>query len=125
MGSSDNFSSITVNGKPLADVLVQETCNEIQEAITDAALRKPRRPVISKHKTFTNGITRNLKLADPEPDFTRWVIMRGIMYLRASKEPLPTSGASLLGALEYDPDTDKIKCHVPGCGQWFVNYGGH
>lgn len=49
--------------------------------------------------------------------------MGGVQYLRAAKEPIDHSGRSLLGALQYDPETDKIKCHE--CGGWFLNYGLH
>jgi hypothetical protein len=123
MSTSSNLSNITFNGKPLGPVVAEEASNEMHEALAAAAPRVTRRAAGSKHKTFTNGISRKLKLPEPEPDFTQWVIIKGVKHLRAAKEPIAESGKSLKGALQYDPETDKIKCHE--CGDWFVNYGGH
>lgn len=124
MSTSNPFSNITRDGRPLDDVLTEEAINEMHEALSDAAPRISRRSAGSKHKTFTNGISRNLDLADKqEPDFTQWVLINNVQYLRAAKEPFRDSGKSLFAALQYDPDTDKIKCHE--CGDWFVCYGVH
>lgn len=101
-----SLTGITVNGKPLAEYV---------------AKTQPRKV---RNKTFTNGISRNLKLPDrDEPDFTQWVLIKGVQYLRAAKEPFEMSGKSLKGALQYDPDTDKFKCHE--CGEWLEAYSGH
>jgi hypothetical protein len=42
------------------------------------------------------------------------VIIRGHVFPRAEKEPFVASGESLLGALEYNQETDQTKCHECG-----------
>jgi len=39
------------------------------------------------------------------------VIIRGHVFTREEKSPFVVSGESLLGALEYNQDTDETKCH--------------
>ena len=51
------------------------------------------------------------------------VIIRGHVFPRAEKEPFVASGESLLGALEYNQETDQTKCHE--CGKWFSGLGWH
>lgn len=123
MSTSNNLSNVTLNGQPVTDVLNKEASNEMHKALSDATPRVSRRAAGSKHKAFTNGISRNLELPEAEPDFTQWVLLNNIQYLRAAKGPFVDSGKSLFAALQYDPDTDKIKCHE--CGEWFVHYGRH
>jgi hypothetical protein len=48
---------------------------------------------------------------------TRKVLIRGHVFDYAEKEPFVKSGASVLGALEYDSAADKVRCHE--CGSWF------
>lgn len=105
MSLKDNLSGVTVNGKPAVEYI---------------AKTQPKR---IRNKAFTNGISRNLNLPEPEPDFTEWVLMNGVQYLRAAKEPFAKSGFGLAGAQLYDPDSDKLKCNE--CGEWFLNYGPH
>lgn len=45
------------------------------------------------------------------------VIIRGHIFDYAEKAPFVKSGMSVLGALEYDPASEQIKCHE--CGSWF------
>lgn len=47
----------------------------------------------------------------------RKVLIRGHIFDYSEKEPFVVSGVSVLGALEYDPAADKIRCHE--CGSWF------
>jgi hypothetical protein len=51
------------------------------------------------------------------------VIIRGQLFSREEKEPFVPSGYSLLGALEYNQETDELRCHE--CGDWFVGLSGH
>ena len=51
------------------------------------------------------------------------VIIRGHVFTREEKAPFVASGKSLLGALEYNRDTDETKCHE--CGMWFKGLGWH
>lgn len=47
------------------------------------------------------------------------VIIRGHVFDYAEKAPFVVSGKSALGALEYDDQAEKIKCHE--CGRWFAS----
>lgn len=51
------------------------------------------------------------------------VIIRGHVFDYAEKAPFVTSGKSVLGALEYNPETETVKCHE--CGEWFSSIGKH
>lgn len=51
------------------------------------------------------------------------VIIRGHVFDYAEKAPFVVSGKSVLGALEYDDEADKIKCHE--CGTWVAGLGYH
>jgi hypothetical protein len=53
----------------------------------------------------------------------RHVRIRNQIILYELKEPYVASGASILGALEYDQATDRVKCHE--CGEWFENLARH
>jgi len=53
----------------------------------------------------------------------RRVRINGKIFLYKQKAPFVSSGASIKGAIEYDPDEDKIRCHE--CGGWFQNLGPH
>jgi predicted transcriptional regulator len=44
------------------------------------------------------------------------VIIRGHVFTYEEKAPFVQSKVSLLGALEFDPKTDRTKCHE--CGEW-------
>jgi hypothetical protein len=48
---------------------------------------------------------------------TRKVLIRGHVFDYAEKAPFVQSCSSVLGALEYDEATDKVRCHE--CGSWF------
>jgi hypothetical protein len=52
----------------------------------------------------------------------RKVIIRGHVFDYEEKAPFVVSGQSLLGALEYDPAAEKVKCHE--CGGWFRYIAG-
>lgn len=56
-------------------------------------------------------------------DHNGHVIINGQVFLYRQKAPFVPSGKSVLGALEYDPDADKVRCHE--CGRWFKNLGKH
>lgn len=49
------------------------------------------------------------------------VLIRGHVFQYEEKAPFVKSGMSVLGALEYDPESDRIKCHE--CGEWFEHIG--
>jgi hypothetical protein len=51
------------------------------------------------------------------------VVIAGSVFPREAKAPYVESGHSILGALEYDPATEKVKCHE--CGRWFKSLSGH
>lgn len=51
------------------------------------------------------------------------VIIRGKVFLYKQKAPFVPSGKSVLGALEYDQDRDKVRCHE--CGRWFRSVAQH
>lgn len=45
------------------------------------------------------------------------VRINGKLFLYRQKAPFVASGCSVLGAIEYDAEEDKIRCHE--CGEWF------
>lgn len=51
------------------------------------------------------------------------VIIGGCVFPREAKAPYVPSGYSVLGALEYNPTKDLLKCHI--CGGWFKMLGTH
>jgi hypothetical protein len=51
------------------------------------------------------------------------VLIRGKVFLYKQKAPFVPSGKSVRGALEYDEETDKVRCHE--CGRWFQHLGLH
>ena len=53
----------------------------------------------------------------------QYVIVRGQVFRWEEKAPFVESGISVLGAMEYDFDTKKIRCHE--CGEWFKSIGSH
>ena len=53
----------------------------------------------------------------------RYVIVRGQVFRWEEKEPFTPSGKSVKGALEYDREAEKLKCHE--CGRWKSGLGGH
>jgi hypothetical protein len=46
----------------------------------------------------------------------RYILLHGAMFRARDKAPFIKSGESVLGALEYDPKDDLVKCHE--CGEW-------
>jgi len=53
----------------------------------------------------------------------RYVIMLGQVFLWEGKAPFVESGKSVWGALEYDKEAEKVRCHE--CGEWHRNLGYH
>jgi hypothetical protein len=51
------------------------------------------------------------------------VIICGQVFPWAAKAPYVMSGQSTLGALEYNPEQETVKCHE--CGDWFKELGVH
>ncbi len=51
------------------------------------------------------------------------VLIRGHVFTWEDKAPFVRAGMSVLGALEYDPATDRTKCHE--CGAWHHGLGNH
>jgi hypothetical protein len=51
------------------------------------------------------------------------VLIRGKVFLYKQKAPFVPSGKSVLGALEYDETTDRVRCHE--CGEWRCHLGPH
>lgn len=51
------------------------------------------------------------------------VIINGKTFLYKQKAPFVPSGVSVSGALEYNQEEDKIRCHE--CGEWFDALGVH
>jgi ROS/MUCR transcriptional regulator protein len=56
------------------------------------------------------------------PATSRKVLIRGFVFDYAEKAPFVTSGHSILGAVEYDPEIEKVKCHE--CGVWLTYIAG-
>lgn len=53
----------------------------------------------------------------------RYVIIRGQVFRWEEKAPFVPSGESVLGAVEYDLETKRCKCHH--CGEWFERLDIH
>jgi hypothetical protein len=51
------------------------------------------------------------------------VRINGKVFLYKQKAPFVPSGVSIQGALEYDEEEDKVRCHE--CGEWFEWMGPH
>ena len=51
------------------------------------------------------------------------VIIRGHVFTFEEKRPFAPSGKSILGAMEYDQETDCTRCHE--CGKWSRGLGMH
>lgn len=51
------------------------------------------------------------------------VIINGKTFLERTKAPFAPSGVSYLGAIEYDREEDRLRCHE--CGAWFKALGPH
>jgi hypothetical protein len=58
-----------------------------------------------------------------KPEGERSVIISGNVMLYNVKAPYTTSGKSILGALEFDPEDDTVRCHE--CGAWFKGLARH
>lgn len=54
---------------------------------------------------------------------SRKVIIRGHIFDYEEKAPFMVSGASVLGAIEYDAGRDMLRCHE--CGEWFSSVCSH
>jgi len=52
-----------------------------------------------------------------------FVKIRGKTFLYKQKAPFLPSGMSVYGAIEFDPEEDKLRCHE--CGDWFEYLGVH
>lgn len=61
-----------------------------------------------------HGCLRNKPVKNPE---RRFVMTAGVLNLYRDKEPYVQSGVSTFGAIEYDADSDEMRCHE--CGQWY------
>lgn len=51
------------------------------------------------------------------------VIIDGHIFDYSEKAPFVAAGLSVAGAIEYDQDSDRLKCHA--CGAWFSSVGTH
>lgn len=51
------------------------------------------------------------------------VLIRGHVFTYTEKAPFTQAGMSVMGALEYDENLDKTKCHE--CGTWINGLGQH
>jgi hypothetical protein len=118
-------NNITVNGKPLEEHLEQEAAAEIAEVQQVEIREKTWRPPAGRSKF---GNTSGARTAPGEVIYTRQgrethIIISGTMFPWAEKAPYVRSGESVLGAVEYDAKTDRIKCHE--CGEWEAHVGIH
>lgn len=66
-----------------------------------------------------NPAARTIPPATPKPK----VKIGNKVFLYEAKAPFSPSGKSLLGALEYRPESEEMRCHE--CGEWFVNLSRH
>lgn len=53
----------------------------------------------------------------------RYILLMGQVFNWEDKAPFVPSGKSVLGAVEYDKDSDTLKCHE--CGKWVEHLGNH
>lgn len=53
----------------------------------------------------------------------RKVIISGKVFLYRQKEPFVLSGVSVMGGLEFDEPSQRVRCHE--CGRWFASLAGH
>ena len=51
------------------------------------------------------------------------VIIGGIVFPWAAKAPYTPSGYSTLGAMEFNQNENRLRCHM--CGEWFQSVGCH
>lgn len=51
------------------------------------------------------------------------VLIRGHVFTYEEKAPFVASGVSVLGAVEYDEESDRIKCHE--CSEWMKDISRH
>lgn len=58
-----------------------------------------------------------------KPESERSVIISGNVMIYKAKAPYTQSGKSILGALEFDPEDDTVRCHE--CGLWFKGLSRH
>jgi hypothetical protein len=57
------------------------------------------------------------------PAKQRYVLIRGQIYRWEEKEPFVSSKCGPLGAIEYDRESDSLRCHE--CGEWRQWLGRH
>ena len=62
-------------------------------------------------------------MISPTSSHADHVIIRGHVFSYAEKAPFVVSGASVLGAIEYDSENDLLKCHE--CGEFKQNLSKH
>lgn len=53
----------------------------------------------------------------------RHVMIRGQVFRWEEKQPFVSSGVSVYGAVEYDFERDRLRCHE--CGLWFASLAAH
>ena len=119
------INNVTVNGKPLAEHLEAEATAEIAE-VRQAEVRGRTWKTPAPRSKFGN--TSRARTAPGQVIYTRagretHVIIGGTMFPWAEKAPYVRSGKSVLGAIEYDEKTDRVKCHE--CGEWHYHVGAH
>lgn len=52
-----------------------------------------------------------------------YVMIRGHIFKSEEKQPFIPSGVSIYGAVEYDFERDRLRCHE--CGLWFASLAAH
>lgn len=77
--------------------------------------------VFGTYKRALQAIKEYLK--PKKRSIVKHVLLNGAVHLYQLKAPFSSSGKSILGALEYDKKTEKVKCHE--CGIFQTNLGQH
>lgn len=118
-----SLSNITIDGRPLSEVVNDHLSREIHETIAEEN-RITRPPIPSRFSGNTSGERSSSgsiiwHSGQRETD----IFVRGLVLPWIDKAPFVPSGMSVLGAVEYDRNTDKTKCHE--CGEWYSSLSCH
>lgn len=115
---------VTVNGKPLEvhlDDVLREEIGEVRKTENAVKLLHSRATPHNGNVSGERSSNGQVIYVSGQPE--THIIIAGIMFPWAEKAPYVVSGHSVLGAVEYDEATDRVKCHE--CGEWWEAVGQH
>jgi hypothetical protein len=120
-------NGITVNGKPLQIFIDEEHRREISEVHRDELAQRKfarKRHSITKFDgNHSKAASRRGRIIFTHGQKETHVVIAGIILPWETKAPYVASGLSILGACEYNAESDELKCHV--CGEWVHSLGQH